>query len=234
MIQGLEEISKYSMNKTGIYLIINFSNNKFYVGSSFNVGKRYSQHFSQLRLNKHCNSHLQNSYNNNPSAFKMYLLEEVIDVGRLLEREQFWIEELLAIDYGYNQLPVAGSRLGKKMPQESIDKMVASLKGRKLSKEHRMNISLGRKGLPVSKETRRKIGSKSKGSKHSESTKQRISKIQMIPVYQLNKDEEILREFGSLKEAASYVNGDSGHISRCCHGIRKTHKSYKWKFKLIN
>ena len=37
----------------GIYEIINILNNKIYIGSSNNLKRRESQHFSNLKLNKH-------------------------------------------------------------------------------------------------------------------------------------------------------------------------------------
>lgn len=37
-------------------------------------------------------------------------------------------------------------------------------------------------------------------------------------------------EFKSCKDAATWVCGDGTDISRCCRGIRKTHKGYHWEF----
>ena len=51
------------MIKTGIYIIKNILNNKKYVGSSTNIGKRWRDHKWYLKENKHHNSHLQASYN---------------------------------------------------------------------------------------------------------------------------------------------------------------------------
>ena len=55
---------KYLKNKSGIYQIRNLVNNKIYVGSSNNLYRRKTyEHFRELRLNKHHNKYLQNSYN---------------------------------------------------------------------------------------------------------------------------------------------------------------------------
>lgn len=46
-----------------IYKIINKENNKFYIGSSFNIEKRKNAHFNALRNGKHHSIHLQRAYN---------------------------------------------------------------------------------------------------------------------------------------------------------------------------
>ena len=48
---------------SGIYKITNLVNDKFYIGSSKDLERRKKEHFNHLRKNKHCNSHLQRSWN---------------------------------------------------------------------------------------------------------------------------------------------------------------------------
>jgi group I intron endonuclease len=51
-------------NVSGIYLIINKVNNKYYLGSTTRIfRKRFSEHRSYLKSNKHKTKYLQNSYN---------------------------------------------------------------------------------------------------------------------------------------------------------------------------
>ena len=47
----------------GIYKITNNINNKFYIGSSKNITKRFKEHKWRLKNNKHPNNKLQNSWN---------------------------------------------------------------------------------------------------------------------------------------------------------------------------
>lgn len=47
----------------GIYVIKCMGNQKVYVGSSNNIGKRWSNHISLLKNNKHCNKELQLDFN---------------------------------------------------------------------------------------------------------------------------------------------------------------------------
>ena len=53
----------YKIDVCGIYKIVNNQTNQCYVGQSTRVKKRIKEHFRLLRLNKHPNLHLQNSYN---------------------------------------------------------------------------------------------------------------------------------------------------------------------------
>lgn len=53
-----------------------------------------------------------------------------------------------------------------------------------------------------------------------------------VPVIQLTKDDDFIAEFKSASDAAREVNGYRSHITSCCKGTRKTHKGYKWKYKI--
>lgn len=53
----------YKSDVCGIYKIVNKKTNYCYVGQSVSAKKRIKEHFRLLRLNKHTNQHLQNSYN---------------------------------------------------------------------------------------------------------------------------------------------------------------------------
>jgi len=72
---------------TGIYYITNKINNKRYIGSSIDVQKRLSTHFSRLRNNNHPNKYLQ-------SAVIKYGLDNF--EGRLIEECE--VEDLLTVE----------------------------------------------------------------------------------------------------------------------------------------
>ena len=81
-------------NKSGIYCIHNTVNDKRYIGSSKNLLHRLYTHRAYLRKNRHVNSKLQNSWNKHgEEAFRCYVLE-FCEPKILLEREQFYIDEL--------------------------------------------------------------------------------------------------------------------------------------------
>ena len=65
---------------------------------------------------------------------------------------------------------------GKKLSEETIDKIRKANKGRIKSDEERKNISKGKIGKPRSEETKKKISEKLKGRKLSKETCEKISK----------------------------------------------------------
>lgn len=50
-----------------------------------------------------------------------------------------------------------------------------------------------------------------------------------IPVYMCNKHGNILRRFGSIKEAARFLRKEPSAIRQCINGNRKTAYGYTWK-----
>lgn len=89
----------------GIYKITNLKSNKFYIGSSNDIPKRWKQHISGLNNNKHHNFHLQKSWNKyGETSFKFEIIDIVNDSNDLFSREQKWINETNCCDgnIGYN------------------------------------------------------------------------------------------------------------------------------------
>ena len=41
-----------------------------------------------------------------------------------------------------------------------------------------------------------------------------------------------VKKWGSISEAASALDLDQGHISKCCQNVRKSHGGYKWSYDL--
>ena len=78
-------------NITGIYEIRNTYNNKVYIGSAYNIWRRWAVHKSNLAKGIHENEHLQRSYNKHgPKAFTYSVLEEC-QKDVLESREQYHI-----------------------------------------------------------------------------------------------------------------------------------------------
>ncbi len=98
-------MNKEDLNKSGIYQIVNLTNNKKYIGSAVNLRKRWKSHRSALRKNKHVNNHLQSTFNK--FGFKNFVFEvlEFIDYSNnLIVREQYWID----LDITFLQKQVLG------------------------------------------------------------------------------------------------------------------------------
>lgn len=160
-------------SKSGIYEIVNISNNKKYVGSAVDLYVRYKKHINDLNANRHDNYHLQRSYNKNGiDGFKFNIIEsyDSIENKKLLDREQFFIDKFRVVETGYNIQPTAGNCFGMKRIRESIIKSAQKRSGinhhfygKKLSEEHRKKISESNSseknwnyGNKASSETRKK------------------------------------------------------------------------------
>jgi group I intron endonuclease len=97
---------------SGIYLITSKVNGKKYVGQSVDIGQRWRMHLSTLKNNKNPNNHLQNHFNKySIEDLTFEVLEEVVDLSLLTEREQYYMDLLKP---EFNDCPAAGSRIGFK------------------------------------------------------------------------------------------------------------------------
>lgn len=91
-------------NKSGVYVIENLVNGKYYIGSSKNLGARKVSHFGDLkRKNHHCPP-LQFAYNKyGRKAFKFFVLE-FCDEKDKFKKEQNWLDVFFESDECYNTL----------------------------------------------------------------------------------------------------------------------------------
>jgi hypothetical protein len=188
------------MVECGVYKIINLTNDKLYVGSSVNLKNRKKIHFLDLKKGTHHNNYLQKSFDKyGEKNFTWEIIELVeFDDNRkilkknLLEKEQFWINELIikdGVNIGYNICLKAGSCLGIKLSEEHKKKLSDSKKGDKnpcygkvYSEEEK--LKLREWSLNMSEESRKKISDSSKGNKYrlnqkpSDETKKKMSESQ--------------------------------------------------------
>lgn len=157
----------------GIYAIRNTISGRCYIGSATNIDARWRVHRCILKRGTHHSSWLQRSWNKHgPDRFVFEVLEFVEDRTKLIEREQFWLENLKGFweAGGYNICPVAQSRLGRRHSAETKAKLSAWRQGRKATPEACAKMAASQRKRhaeqpkkPVSAETRRKIGLASKG-----------------------------------------------------------------------
>lgn len=122
---------------SGIYKFTNTETSKIYIGSAKNLRKRFVQHTSALKLNKHHSLYFQNAWNKyGEDKFIYEIIEFVEIIDLLLEREQYYLDTLLFaqeyikkesnkfLELGYNINPIAANRLGSKQSEEAIRKSV--------------------------------------------------------------------------------------------------------------
>ncbi len=101
-------------HKQGVYVILNSTNGKVYVGSSEDIPNRRTRHFRELRRGTHRNCHLQAAFTlHGELVFEFIVLESVEDAFWLRPRECAWIKKLQAVDrdFGYNITEDAWSSL---------------------------------------------------------------------------------------------------------------------------
>lgn len=138
---------------SGIYLLVNLVNGKYYIGSAV-TGNIY------MRLHKHLFSNMGNvlvgkaveKYGLENFVFLVLELvpqQDTVDVKLLLEREDHYI---LFFKPEYNIAPLATNSVGWKHSEESIQKMKQGY-----SDERRQKVGSINKGKALSEETRNLI-----------------------------------------------------------------------------
>lgn len=108
---------------SGIYAITNEANGKIYVGQSNNINRRYREHFSMLRHNRHSNEHLQSAWNKyGENNFTFNVLKEC-PISNLDNWERWFISSTQSSNkrYGYNK--ELGGNLNKILSEETKEKI---------------------------------------------------------------------------------------------------------------
>ena len=189
------KIPKAAKNLSGIYKITTNQSGKIYIGSAVKLSGRFNRHKFELRHNNHHSKHLQNHVNKNGIESLSFELIELCDRELLLDREQFYLDNLTP---EFNNYLNAKSPLGRKMSKESIEKAVATKRangvyervalitaevnrgntyrlGRKLTDESKAKIGAKSKGRKPTSETREKLRLVNTGRYHSEDTRKKMS-----------------------------------------------------------
>lgn len=194
----------------GIYSILNIVNNKIYIGYSNSINSRLNDHLVDLRNNKHKNEYLQRSYNKyGVNNFKFEILEECSE-EYLASQENYWCILLDSHnrDKGYNIEPTSPhgkTKVSLETRLKQSKSMMGKNKGRKRTKEsieHFISLMIGKPNKNCWK-----------------------------AVIQFTKDNKKVKEWSSVTQAAKELDLSQGKISECALGIRKSHKSFIWKYK---
>lgn len=111
-----------------IYAIINILDDKCYVGQASDKNYRWQVHRKELRGFYHHSILLQRAWSKHGEGNFIFTVLEVLDnTENLTKREQHWIDTLKP---EYNIAKVAGSCLGVKRSEKSIEKMRQSHLGK--------------------------------------------------------------------------------------------------------
>ena len=233
-----------------IYLIRNKMNGKCYVGQTieekgFNgrynclgeeIEKVYNYHKSNKERNRYYNKHLLSSIEK--YGLEAFEVNKCLDYAFSLEelniKEKVYIQLYNSFKNGYNETLGGESTKGYIPTEEHRQKMSEAIKGennpmygKHHTEETRQKISEANKGKCVgekhymygkhhSKETRQKISEAIKGE----------SNPRARAVYCYEKNEIRL----TVKEWANELGLNSGKISRCCAGKRKTTGGYHFRY----
>ena len=116
----------------GIYSIYSKSQNKYYIGKSIDVHKRFLTHLSDLRLNKHHSKYLQNVYNKygkDDLVFNIITECSLEESGAL---EKYYINKFNSFHDGFNETEGGEwGAPGRKFSQETLQKMSLRIQGEK-------------------------------------------------------------------------------------------------------
>lgn len=124
------------------------------------------------------------------------------------------------------------AKIGKRHTEEHKAKISASMQGRTISEDHKQQLSQIFKGRRMSREAREKMSKSHLGKKMTAENRIKINKVVCKAVYQMQ-DNQIIKEWESISEAAKSLNINGSHITSCCKGTRKTAGGYKWQYANI-
>ncbi len=141
--------------KSGIYQIQQLSTGKRYVGSAVNIGRRWTEHRTQLKANVHNNKYLQNAWNKHGADDFLFSVLLHCSTDRLLVHEQGALD---AIAPEFNIAKCANAPMfGRSHTRETREKLRQRHLGRVLSEETKRKISVAATGRVATPETRAKL-----------------------------------------------------------------------------
>ena len=169
---------------SGIYMIQNKINKKFYVGQTTRTFEdRWDQHRGDLNRGKHRNPHLQNAWKKyGETAFEFHPLWKLPAYPELLNK----YEKIMIGDFYNNRsrcynLKEGGGSSGR-LSEETCQKMSEAKRGenhpmwgKTLSEETKQKMSEALAGRTLSEEHKQKISEAQIGRIHSEETKRKMS-----------------------------------------------------------
>lgn len=236
--------------KSGIYLIVNKVNGKWYVGSSINIDNRIKGHINNLKSNRHGNYYLQQSFNkygiNSFEFVKLYYVEPILEKCHKIENEYLLVAKNNR-DTSYNlKFDAVG---GGDFPEEIRLKISDSKKGEKnhfykykKSQTHIDNLKkvmTGNKwnvGRKQSDEEKLKKANAIRGIKRSDEFKEKCRINIMAQLKSGNINNKGKENHKSKPIKATFVDGRIEEFKSVVH-LKATYPDKKYDqniYKLIN
>ena len=150
------------MNKIiGIYKIQSIIRpDRFYIGSSVNIIKRWNHHLNDLRNGIHHSAKLQRHFNKYGESDIQFIILLGCEIDDLIKTEQYFLDSYKPY---FNCCFVAGTCAKLKRSRETIEKQRKKMIGKKWTIEQRERFSKQRKGIPKSEEHKKSLSKALKG-----------------------------------------------------------------------
>uniref|UniRef100_UPI0024100973 hypothetical protein n=1 Tax=Diaporthe sojae TaxID=165439 RepID=UPI0024100973 len=195
---------KSNRKLSGVYRWTHKKSGKSYIGSSVDLGQRFSSYFSLIWISSQakssiiCKALIKYGY----SEFSLEILE-YCNKEDTIKREQFYLDNLKP---EYNILKIAGSRLGFEQSLETKVKISSTLTGRILSESTKNKIKESRVGIAHSDATKAKL------IEHlTNLNKSILANKKSIKVTILDLETNITTEYYSIRKAAQAI-GSYAHV----------------------
>ena len=171
------------MSKFFIYTIHNIINNKIYIGKSINPYKRWIKHIATSNGKKSKKFYIHKAiFKYGINSFVFSILQELSNEKDLDIAEMYWIKYFKSNDnkFGYNLTNGGEGCSGRKLSDETKNKIRLKAIGRKHSKETKEKLRLiNLNKIPVNIEQIREIAKSKKGTKLSKEHCLKISKSKL-------------------------------------------------------
>jgi group I intron endonuclease len=205
-----------------VYKIVNKVNQKVYIGSTGNRGRRWSGHKELLKKRKHHSRHLQSAWNlYGENNFYYEVLEETSKQD-LLDREQYWIDRYQSYsgNFGYNIMRhvLKGSPTHSKISEEQAIEIIRLVEAREIKK-------VIAKKFGVTPQTVSDISS-SRSWCHLHRNKIRWNRWYKIPDEEISKIKYDANHGVMLKDIATKYVVNQSTISRIVGGLRRKEVRY--------
>lgn len=234
---------------TKIYLVTNIDNNpnKVYIGKTKNQSREadHKRIFGNQIMFEYIDE-VQSLFRKDWEPLETYWIEQFRQWGFIVMNSNKKGGGGPEYHTDSTKQKISESKIGKKYPKEHGEKLSKAFKGRTVSEEVREKISKNSKGISRNKGHKFNLG-----KNHSEETKQKMSKpksstvnmkksIETIhriaiahykPIIQYDLNNNLIREWSSVKEAAKSLKKGNGGISSVLIGVQKTAYGYIWKYK---
>lgn len=157
----------------GIYLIENKTTKQKYIGQSIDIERRWREHSVWTRNTSYIDKSIAKYGIDN---FSIDIIEVIKDANDLDKREQYWINyyNTYKDKNHYNLTP--GGDFNPMKVQDNIEKMKQSLTGRKLKQETKEKMSKSRKGCKNPMYGKKGVKSPNYGRKFSKESIEKMSR----------------------------------------------------------